>query len=154
MIEKPTYEELEKSIQEFEQERTESKRVAEDLRKSQQVIQGILDSIPVRVFWKDLNLVYLGCNELFARDAGFSDPKDIIGKDDYQMVWHDQAELYRKDDRDVIESLDSKFLIEEPQTTPEGNTIMDLILKVNISRQIKSKPAFRIGKGFIRRCWI
>ena len=86
--------------------------------------------MPVRVFWKDKNLVYLGCNTLFARDAGFADPKDIIGKDDFQMGWRDQAELYRSDDRQVIESGCSKILIEESQTTPDGKTITLLSSKV------------------------
>jgi PAS domain S-box-containing protein len=75
------------------------------------------------VFWKDKNLIYLGCNTVFARDAGFAGPKDIIGKDDFQMGWREQAEKYRGDDREVIESGCAKLLIEESQTTPEGNTI-------------------------------
>ena len=108
----------------------ERKQAEEALRASQQIIEGIINAIPVRVFWKDKNLVYLGCNAAFARDAGFADPKDIIGKDDYQMGWRDQAELYRDDDRQVIESGCSKLLIEEPQTTPEGNTITLLTSKV------------------------
>ncbi len=76
--------------------------------------------LPARVFWKDKNLVYRGCNEAFARDAGFADPKELIGKDDFQMVWREQAESYRADDRQVIESGISKLLIEEPQTMPDG----------------------------------
>ncbi len=109
---------------------TERKRAEEALRASQQIMEGIIDAIPVRVFWKDRNLVYLGCNSALARDAGFADPKDVIGKDDYQMGWRDQAELYRSDDRQVIECGCPKFLIEEPQTTPEGNTITLLTSKV------------------------
>jgi PAS domain S-box-containing protein len=109
---------------------TARKRTEEALRVSRQIIEGIINAIPVRVFWKDKNLVYLGCNAVFARDAGFADPKDIIGKDDYQMGWRDQAELYRDDDRHVIESGSSKSLIEEPQTTPEGNTITLLTSKI------------------------
>ena len=109
---------------------TERKKTEEALSKSHQIIEGIINTIPVRVFWKDKNLVFLGCNTLFAHDAGFADPKDIIGKDDYQMVWRDQAELYRGDDRQVIESGTSKLLIEEPQTTPEGNTITLLTSKI------------------------
>jgi PAS domain S-box-containing protein len=108
---------------------TERKETEEALRKSRQIIEGVINAIPVRVFWKDNNLVYLGCNTLFARDAGLADPKDIIGKDDYQMVWRDQAELYRGDDRQVIESGGSKLLVEEPQTTPEGNIITLLTSK-------------------------
>ncbi len=109
---------------------TEHQRKKEVLHESEQLIEGILNAMPVRVFWKDLNLNYLGCNALFARDAGFADPKDIIGKDDSQMGWRDQVELYRSDDRQVIESGCSKLLIEEPQTTPEGNTITLLSSKV------------------------
>ena len=74
------------------------------LRESQQIIVAILNAVPARIFWKDKNLVYLGCNTAFARDAGFTRPEDIIGKDDYQMGWRDQAELYRAADRQVIES--------------------------------------------------
>jgi PAS domain S-box-containing protein len=109
---------------------TERKRAEEALRASQQIIEGILNAIPVRVFWKDKNLVFLGCNAVFARDAGFGDPKDIIGKDDSQMGWHDQAEAYRKDDRHTIESGNSKFNIEESQTTPDGKTITVLTSKI------------------------
>jgi PAS domain S-box-containing protein len=109
---------------------TECKRAEEALRASLQIIEGILNAMPVRVFWKDNNLVYLGCNATFARDAGFADPKDMIGKDDYQMGWREQAELYRSDDRQVIESGCSKMLIEEPQTTPEGSTITLLSSKI------------------------
>ena len=109
---------------------TERKQAEETLRASHQIIERIINAIPVRVFWKDRDLVYLGCNAIFAHDAGFADSKDIIGKDDYQMGWRDQAELYRGDDRQVIESGRSKLLIEEPQTTPEGNTIVLLTSKI------------------------
>ena len=109
---------------------TERKQAEEALRSSHQILNEIINAIPVRVFWKDRNLIYLGCNATFAQDAGFADPKDIVGKDDFQMGWHDQAELYRADDRQVIESSMPKLLIEEPQTTPEGNQITLLTSKI------------------------
>jgi len=109
---------------------TEYKLVLEQLSTSQQIIEGIINEVPIRIFWKDKNLVYLGCNTAFARDAGFYDPKDIIGKDDFQMVWSDQAELYRYDDLQVIENGLAKLHIEEPQKTPEGNIITLLTNKI------------------------
>jgi PAS domain S-box-containing protein len=109
---------------------SERKRAHEALGASRLVTEGIINAIPVRVFWKDKQLVYLGCNAAFARDAGFADPKDVIGKDDYQMAWRDQAELYRRDDRKVIESGRARLLIEEPQTTPGGNSATLLTSKV------------------------
>ena len=109
---------------------TERKRAEDALRDSQQILAGILNTVPVRVFWKDKNLTYLGCNIAFARDAGFEKPEDIIGKNDYAMGWRDQAELYRADDMAVIESRRSKLMIEEPQTTPAGESIYLLTNKV------------------------
>jgi len=115
----------------------ERKQAEEELHKSQQLIEGIINAISVRVFWKDKNLVYLGCNAIFARDAGFSDPKDLIGKDDFQMGWRDQAELYRSGDRQVIESGNNIFLDEEPQTTPEGKTIILLTNKIPLRNSME-----------------
>jgi PAS domain S-box-containing protein len=53
-----------------------------------------------------------------------------VGKDDYQMGWRDQAELYRSDDRQVIESGLSKLLLEETLTTPDGAIISILTNKI------------------------
>ncbi|PIS30987.1 MAG: hybrid sensor histidine kinase/response regulator [Candidatus Marinimicrobia bacterium CG08_land_8_20_14_0_20_45_22] len=44
----------------------------------------------------------------------------MIGKDDYQMGWREQADLYRTDDREVMQTGQAKLVYEEPQTTPEG----------------------------------
>jgi two-component system sensor histidine kinase/response regulator len=105
-------------------------QVVEALRESKQIIEGILNAIPARVFWKDSNLNYLGCNTIFALDAGFTKPDDIIGKNDYQMGWHDQADLYRNDDREVVNTGVPKLNIEETQSTPTGNTKVILTNKV------------------------
>ena len=50
-----------------------------------QLLQLVLDTIPQKVFWKDLNLVYLGCNRLFAKDAGLSSPEEIAGRTDFDL---------------------------------------------------------------------
>ncbi len=109
---------------------TEHKRTEEELQKSREILQAVLNNIPVRVFWKDRNLEYLGCNMPFARDAGFEKAEDIVGKDDYAMGWREQADRYRADDRAVIESGQEKLLIEEPQTTPSGDQILLMTSKV------------------------
>jgi len=108
---------------------TERKQAEEALHNSQQILRSVLNTISVRVFWKDRDLKYLGCNEPFAQDAGFHEPEELIGKDDYQMGWREQAELYRADDRLVIETGRPRILIEEPQTTPDGRTIWVLTSK-------------------------
>ncbi|MBD3609683.1 MAG: response regulator [Gammaproteobacteria bacterium] len=90
---------------------------------SETMLRQVLNHIPTRVFWKDLNGVYLGCNYNFAQDAGFVDEQSLIGKNDYEMPWSSEAALYRHDDKEVINSGIPKLGYEEPQTTPEGETI-------------------------------
>jgi PAS domain S-box-containing protein len=98
----------------------ERKKAEQTLREWQQMLQSVLDTIPVRVFWKNLDLDYLGCNRPFARDAGLQSPEEIVGRNDFEMGWAEQAELYRSDDRLVMETGRPKLGYEEPQTTPDG----------------------------------
>jgi len=107
----------------FARDITERKSNEIEILEAKNLLSTIIDTMPLRIFWKDKELNYLGCNRLFAYDAGKEDPSMLIGKDDFQMEWADQAELYRADDRKVIQSGEGKFFYEEPQTTPDGNTI-------------------------------
>jgi two-component system, cell cycle sensor histidine kinase and response regulator CckA len=102
---------------------TERKKSEEALRDSQQMLRLILDTIPVRVFRKDRNSAFLGCNRLFAVDGGLADPDAIIGMNDFQLGWAEQAERYRADDKHIIETGKSKLHYEEPQSTPQGDLI-------------------------------
>ncbi len=68
------------------------------------MMRNILDSVPQAIFWKDINSVYLGCNDIFARRAGLNSADDIVGKTDFDLPWPKQAsEAYRADDREVID---------------------------------------------------
>jgi PAS domain S-box-containing protein len=118
---------------------TERKHVEDALKVSEQknkeahkFLQLVLDTIPVRLFWKDLSLHYLGCNRLFAQDAGLNRSEELIGNDDYTLGWKEQADQYRADDLDVMTSGNPKLNYEEPQTTPEGRHITLLTSKVPI----------------------
>lgn len=90
------------------------------LNESTTLLQTVLDTIPARVFWKDRESRYLGCNMIFARDAGLAAPAEIVGKRDHDMVWRDQADKYCADDAAVIESGIAKVNYEEPQSRPDG----------------------------------
>ena len=93
------------------------------LSESNNLLKSIIDTAPVRIFWKDRELNYLGCNKIFANDAGEADQSTVIGKNDTQLCWREQAALYQADDRRVMESGVPKLFYEEPQTTPEGDVI-------------------------------
>jgi len=91
-----------------------------ELHAIQNTLRSILDSIPQRVFWKDRELVYRGCNQAFAEDMGFRDPSEVIGKTDFDATWKGMADLYRGDDRRVIELNEKKICFEEPGIVAEG----------------------------------
>jgi PAS domain S-box-containing protein len=95
----------------------------ETMQTSLQLLPLIMNNIPQAVFWKDRELVYLGCNQAFAEDAGFASPEEVVGKNDFDMPWKDQANLYRTDDWQVLKNGQPKLNYEEPQTTPGGSTI-------------------------------
>ena len=100
------------------------RKLAEELiHKQQELTTQIIETIPMRVFWKDRALHYLGCNTALARDAGENGPANLIGKDDFQLGWREQAEIYRADDRQVMETNTPKLSYDEQQTSSTGEDI-------------------------------
>ena len=95
---------------------TERKRSNEVLRKSDQMLQTVLDNFPGVVFWKDRESNYLGCNQSFATGAGLISPAEIVGKTDFDMPWCEtEGEHYRADDIEVMENGREKLHIIEMQ---------------------------------------
>jgi two-component system, cell cycle sensor histidine kinase and response regulator CckA len=89
--------------------------------RSEQMLQLVFDTIPQRVFWKDLDSVFVGCNVPQARDAGYDDPAALIGRTDYDLPWKSLADKYRADDREVMTTGIPKVNYEEIQIRPDGS---------------------------------
>jgi two-component system, cell cycle sensor histidine kinase and response regulator CckA len=99
----------------------ERKRIEEQLRASTQMFQLIMDYIPQFVFWKDRNSVYQGCNRNFAVVAGVGSVENIVGKADYELAWkREEAEFFRKVDREVMDADEPLTHIIEPQLQADG----------------------------------
>jgi PAS domain S-box-containing protein len=109
---------------------TERKRAEEEIRAQKDLLSDILTNIPAFVFWKDRHSTYLGCNETFARSAGVDCPENIVGKTDYDLAWKGDAEAYRHDDKQVMDSGEPRLAFEETQTTDEGGRISLLTSKI------------------------
>ena len=106
----------------FARDITERKQAEEELYRSRQMLQSVLDNIPQRVFWKDRNSIYLGCNRAFASDAELNSPAEIVGKSDLDLGFSEVADLYRADDKLVMEEGFPKLNYDERQNKPGGNT--------------------------------
>lgn len=83
---------------------------------------SIIDHLPSHfIFWKDLDSIYLGCNQAFALSLGFHSPKEIIGKSDYDFpVKKESSDAFVADDKQVMTSKKPKLNIEELQLLENG----------------------------------
>lgn len=92
------------------------------MQESRKMLQLVIDNIPQRVFWKDTNFAFLGCNKAAAADAGVAHPDDIIGRSDFDLAWSESAHLYRQDDIETLRSGIAKVNYEEPQDREDGSS--------------------------------
>jgi diguanylate cyclase (GGDEF)-like protein/PAS domain S-box-containing protein len=79
-------------------------RTAETAFDTANMLRRVIETIPQRIFWKDVNMRYLGCNHLFAEDAGQRGADEIVGKAD--------ANLYRADAAARFSAADARVLHE------------------------------------------
>lgn len=114
-------EQLRARVAEYERREQAAAEREAQLRHDLEIYQLVIDSLPMRVFWKEArDLRYLGCSVGFARDVGKRSQADFIGRDDYEFSPAHLADAYRTDDRHVIETRQARVNFEEMQNRPEG----------------------------------
>jgi len=87
-----------------------------------QALNLFVNNIPQFVFWKDRYSVYIGCNDNFARYAGFDNREEVVGKTDYDMPWSkEEADFFIKIDKEVMSDAKSQLDFEERQTLKNGD---------------------------------
>lgn len=110
---------------------TELVRLREEVKVSRSHLFNIINNIPHFIFWKDCDLNFLGCNENFARAAGFNSAHDVVGLTDYDFPWSaEQSDAFRFDDKTIISSGVAKLNYEEEQTQLDKSVKTMLVSKV------------------------
>lgn len=92
------------------------------------LLQSIVAHLPGHVYWKDINGVYIGCNERMAKMAGLNSRYDVVGKTDYEMTWKEVAAELQANDRAVIESAET-HVMEEAGLLADGTVGIFTTLK-------------------------
>lgn len=92
----------------------------------------IIENMPSYVFWKNSDLIFMGCNKKFAESAGLKDPNEIIGKTDYDISNKETADYFREMDKEVIKTKKSICHKIEPHTTLNGEEMWISISKTPI----------------------
>jgi PAS domain S-box-containing protein len=81
---------------------TARKRAEEELFNSRQMLRTVLDTVPQRVFWKDRNSLFAGCNKAFASDRGYGDPSELVGKSDFDAHPTEAAAGHQAEDQQIM----------------------------------------------------
>ncbi|MFN8218587.1 MAG: PAS domain-containing protein [Fimbriimonadales bacterium] len=77
--------------------------VEEDLMRSQNVLQSIIDAAPDLIYLKDSSGRYEAVNTTFAASVGLT-ADEIIGKTDFDLYPEEEARRYQLSDRKVLQT--------------------------------------------------
>ena len=83
-----------------------------DTQNELAMLRLILDTLPLGVFWKDTESVFLGCNTAFQKMSSMVGP--IVGVTDYELKEGDEAKQFTNEDLDVIKSKKLKVYTSPP----------------------------------------
>jgi two-component system, NtrC family, sensor kinase len=98
----------------------ERKRAERELSEAQGFLSKVLNSLPNPIFVKDENGKFSMVNTAFTELYGKS-AEELIGKGDNDFHSPEQAQKFLEDDRQVMESQEEKFILEEQHTDYQGN---------------------------------
>ena len=117
-------ESLGQKLDELERESEERKRAVARYKQSRRMLGLVLDTIPQQVYWKDRDLVYLGCNKNFASYVGVEKPDDLVGANDFLLPWDEEdANRIIKAEHEVVATKNTVIHREEPFRMTDGRTV-------------------------------
>ena len=101
------------------------------VQKTREMLELIFDNIPQLIYWKDTNLVYMGCNKNFALLNKIKEPTSIIGRTDKDLIWlkdnvkfiQDRETEVMRNDNPEYNAIESLITLEGKQTWFEINRI-------------------------------
>lgn len=98
------------------------KKIAQENAISKEVLRKVLDNIPIRVYWKDKDSKFLGCNKAYLDANNLTSESDIIGKDDFDMHDFESAKKFRADEVEMMEKAEAMINFRE-FTNDKGKVI-------------------------------
>ncbi len=83
---------------------TEKVKAENELNRTNTLLRTLIDNLPDAIYMKDANYRKIISNKGDARNCGFENPDELIGKTDFDIFPAETAENYAEDDRRVIEN--------------------------------------------------
>jgi len=103
---------------------TEQKQAEEAIKERESMLSLVINAVPQVIFWKDVNSVYLGCNQNYAQAAGLETPAAVVGQTEYDLPWQVEAiEAYLAEDREVMQTRQGKYHQSETKQLADGRRV-------------------------------
>jgi PAS domain S-box-containing protein len=111
---------------------TQRKRIEEELAYERDLLRALLENIPDRIYFKDVQCRFLRCSKSMAKRLGVDDPKEVVGKTDFDFHPQQQAQEFFGDEQRIL--LTGQPIINklERQTGAEGKEIWASVTKVPV----------------------
>ncbi len=82
---------------------TERKNVEEALMIEQTLISSLIDNIPDTIYFKDKKSRFIKINKSHAKIMGLENPRDAVGKTDFDFFPQNDAEKYIQDEQKILQ---------------------------------------------------
>ncbi|MFX0104499.1 MAG: PAS domain S-box protein [Candidatus Hodarchaeota archaeon] len=103
---------------------------------TREMLDLVIDNIPQLIYWKDTNLIYLGCNKNFAILNEFEDPSNIIGKTDNDLkCFLTKLEHIQNCERNVMLNNEPEYNVIESLITADGNHVWFQINRIPLHNE-------------------
>lgn len=104
--------------------------------------KGIIDALPVPIFYRDLNGIYQMCNKAHEKFTG-RPKEEIIGKSVYDIYPKETADVYSKQDKELLQN-QAVQVYETRIKHPNGN-IYNAILNKAVIRDSENRVIGIVG---------
>lgn len=74
--------------------------------------RSLLDGFPFPIWMKNRAGTFVSVNRQFCKEFGFAHPRDVLGKNDFDLFDADMAQQFRADDAHVLETGQEKRVVE------------------------------------------
>jgi two-component system, cell cycle sensor histidine kinase and response regulator CckA len=103
---------------------TAAKRAEEALNVSKKLFQITIDELPFPIYWKDSNLIYLGCNNKFLDQIKTSNIDKVTGKTNRDIGWITNVDELDSLEKTVLEENKPSKSIKQEITRSDGNPVL------------------------------
>eukprot|EP01022_Parablepharisma_sp_SALTPOND_P034792 TRINITY_DN93019_c0_g1_i1.p1 TRINITY_DN93019_c0_g1~~TRINITY_DN93019_c0_g1_i1.p1 ORF type:complete len:700 (-),score=63.04 TRINITY_DN93019_c0_g1_i1:206-2305(-) len=115
-----------------------------ELIEQKEFLEALIDTVPIPVFYKDIDGRYLGCNSAFIDVFGF-ERDEVIGKSVYDIAPHEIAKKYDDEDKKLYSSSKTTQVYDFVVKHKKTGELLDVVFHKNIYRDKNGNPRGIIG---------